>query len=82
MAELSDFLEGSSVASRAKVPARVIFRSMTCSTADLSRALRNGEVVFDGPHCCVLEVGGAKLASGEIVERDGSYCFVTTEVYE
>ena len=80
MAHLTAFFEGSPIASRARVQARVVFRTDTRTTAELGRALHSGEVTFSGPAECALEVGGEILATGEIVERDGSYCFVATEV--
>lgn len=82
MAHLTAFFQDSPISARAHVQARVIFRTESRTTAELGRELSEGEVPFPGPAECVLEVGDTALAKGEIVERNGSYCFVATEVIE
>ena len=80
--QIREFLANSPVAARATASARVVLRSSRTTVSNLTRSFKDGEVAFAGPALCQLEVGGQVLASGEIVDRDGSFCFVATEVKE
>lgn len=76
---LEGFLANSEIASKATVPARVVFRSRQRSPAEMRTALASGNLTFRGEAMCDLVAGGQTIARGEIVEKDGSWFFVAKE---
>ena len=76
---LEEFLSESTIAERASVPARVVFRKARMTPGELGRAFEAGTVALGGQPECELVAGGTVIATGEIVERDGSFFFEAKE---
>lgn len=76
---LEEFLSESTIAERASVPAKVVFRRTRMTPGKLGRALNASEVTLGGRPECELVAGGTVIAAGEIVERDGSFFFEAKE---
>jgi len=76
---LEEFLSESTIAKRASVPVKVVFRKARMTPGKLGRALEMSEVTLGGRPECELVAGGTVIATGEIVEREGSFFFEAKE---
>jgi len=76
---VAEFLSGSAIAAKAKVPARVVLRRTRMTPGIVGESLDSGQMVIDGEFACDLVAGETIIATGEIVERDGSYFFEAKE---
>ena len=57
------------------VQLRLVVRRGSKSPRELDSACRNGRMPVDGNEVCELTANGKAIATGSIVERDGSYFF-------
>lgn len=76
---LEEFLSESTIAKRSAVPVKVVFRKVRMTSGKLNRALDVNEVTIGGRPECELVAGGTVIATGEIMERDGSFFFEAKE---
>ena len=79
---LEEFLSESTIAKRATVPARVVFRRTRLTPGETGTALDSGELTLVGQPVCELVAGAVVVATGVIVERDGRHYFEAREVEE
>ena len=75
MGDIESFLRNSAIARKARLDARLVFRSASTTPRQLHRELTGGEVHLAGDAKCDLVAGGVTIATGTLVERDGRYYF-------
>jgi hypothetical protein len=79
---VAEFLEHSSIAQRARVPLRVVFRRGRMTPHEISAGLRDGQLTVSGPPLCELVAGDTVVARGEVSEQNGIYYFTAEEARE
>jgi hypothetical protein len=75
MGDIETFLSSSAIARRARLDARIVFRTGSTTPRRLHQELTAGEVELGGDATCELVAGGKIIATGSLVERDGRYYF-------
>ena len=80
MDRLIRFIEESPIAERVSLPAHIVVRELTLSSAAVKRMMESGSFAPLGGHVCDLEVGGRRVASGRVVWRDGGWFFKTASI--
>lgn len=78
------FLTDSPLAGNIKLPTRIVLDRLKLSLDDLEKIKNEGKLSAEGVDLknCSLEIGGAVIALGEIVETEGKAYFKITKTSE
>jgi len=77
---MDDFLNNSPVASKVKLPAKVILHRMQLSAKELINIKRKGELVPVDKGLYELVYGGQIIAKGKIINKKGEHYFKVKEL--
>jgi hypothetical protein len=80
--DFKNIVDRSPATAAASLPSLVVVRDLSLSYRALREAADSGTFLPGGQAVCCLEVGGKRIAEGEIVRSGGGYRFRVTRMAE